>query len=80
VEQTDPRQKLDEVRRALSRLYHDANNLTAVIDGNAALLAELIAAGATTSDEMGAVIEDIRLGCSKLQELVEQVDTLRSGL
>jgi hypothetical protein len=64
----------------LSRLYHDANNLTAVIDGNAALLAELVAAGAGNPDAWTDVIDDIRLGCSKLQELVESIDSLRKSL
>ena len=62
---------------ALSRLYHDLNNVASVLDGNAAVLQELLAAGSRDDDGLTEAVDDIRLGCNLLRDLIDRLDDIR---
>jgi len=77
VESFESEHRPDPLPAALSRLFHDLNNVASVLDGNAAILQELLATGASDPRVLSETVDDIVLGCNRLKSLIDRLDEIR---
>ena len=75
----DLQEKLESIRRDLSRVHHDANNPLSVISGNVELLGEL-ARALGTENEFNGPIEDMAKAIGLLSENIDRLIVVRKQL
>lgn len=72
-------QLMQEVRRALSKIYHDLNNPLSIISGNAQFLLE-ISKEQALSQQFVTSIEDINEAADRLHQSLAELTRIREDL
>lgn len=70
---------MDEVREAVSSVYHDLNNPLSIISGNAQFLREL-SREADLDDQFVSSVQDIQEAAQRMSESLDRLTRLKEEL